>query len=261
MNIVVLVKMVPDVVEELEIAPDGKGLDSEFLRMVVSESDSHALEQALLLKERHGGTVTVLAPEAPEIDEALYAALAMGADRVVKLAGIDQPLTTRQTASLLYQAIAGQGDLRQADLILTGTQAIDDLDGLMAPLLSQQLGRPYLGIVTALAVDLAGRTATAVREYPGGVRAEFQVPLPAVLGIQAAEKPPRYAPVAKVRAMMKSQKVETVGAPELAGGGPPVLEVVEMKKPEAAGHAEMLEGSPEEVAGKLADILAGRGLV
>ena len=261
MNIVVLVKMVPDVVEELELAPDGKALDSEFLRMIVSESDSHALEEALLLKERHGGKVTVLALEAPELDEALYAALANGADRVVKLAGIEQPLTSRQAAQVLAQAISGQADLQQADLILTGTQAIDDLDGLMAPLLSQQLGRPYLGIVTALAVDLAGRTATAVREYPGGVRAEFQVPLPAVLGIQAAEKPPRYVPVAKVRAVMKSQKIEGAGAPTLAEGGPPALEVIEMKKPEAAGHAEMLEGSPEEVARKLADILAERGLV
>ncbi len=110
-------------------------------------------------------------------------------------------------------------------------------------------------------VDLARRTASVVREYPGGVRGEFQAPLPAVLGIQAAEKPPRYVPVAKVRAAMKSQKIESAGAPALAEGGPPTPELVEMKKPEAAGHAEMLAGSPEEASGKLVSILAERGLV
>jgi electron transfer flavoprotein beta subunit len=55
MNLVVLMRMVPDVVEELEIAPDGKSLDQEALRLIVSESDDHALEEALLLKERYGG--------------------------------------------------------------------------------------------------------------------------------------------------------------------------------------------------------------
>ena len=70
MHILVLLKMVPDVVEDLEIAPDGKALDLEYLRMILSESDDHALEQALLLKERHGGKVTVLALDAPEVDDA-----------------------------------------------------------------------------------------------------------------------------------------------------------------------------------------------
>jgi len=51
MNVLVLLKMVPDVVEELEVAPDGKRLDREFLRMILSERDNHALEEALLLKE------------------------------------------------------------------------------------------------------------------------------------------------------------------------------------------------------------------
>ena len=65
MNIVVLLKVVPDVVEELEVAANGKELDTEYLRMILNESDNHALEEALLLKERYGGTVSLLAPEAP----------------------------------------------------------------------------------------------------------------------------------------------------------------------------------------------------
>ena len=64
---------------------EGESLDLELLRLIASERDDHALEQALLLKERHEGTVTVLALDAPEVDDALYTALAKGADRAVKI--------------------------------------------------------------------------------------------------------------------------------------------------------------------------------
>ncbi len=253
MNIVVLLKMVPDVVEELEIAPDSKSLDASSVRMILSERDDHALEEALLLKERYGGTVTALAVEAPDVDDALFTALAKGADRAIKILGTS--VTTSATARLFSQilpTVAGP-----ADLILTGVQAIDDLDGFMAPILSRLLGLPYLGVVTA--VKVADRTAIVVREYAGGVRGEFEVPLPAVLGIQSAEQPPRYVPVAKVRAAMKSQKIEAISAPALAQ--PTVVEILQMTKPEVAGRAEILEGSSEEVAEKVCEILFARGLL
>ena len=137
-----------------------------------------------------------------------------------------------------------QPGLLPADLILTGVQAIDDLDGLIAPLVADDLGMPYLGIITRIGLEASGQTAVALKEYPGGVHGEFEVRLPAVLGIQAAEKPPRYVPVAKVRAAMKAQKIDCAPAPTLADGGWPA-QVVEMKRNEPAGHAEMLEGAPE----------------
>ena len=261
MNILVVLRMVPDVVEELDVASDGKALDLEFLRMILSESDDHALEEALLLKERHGGKVTVLAPDAAEVDDALFTALAKGADRAVKIEGVEEGTTTRGVAEILARVISGEAGLMPADLILTGVQAIDDLDGLIAPLVANHLELPHLGIVTEVAVDADGRAATAVKEFSGGVRGEFELPLPAVLGIQAAEKPPRYIPVAKLRAAMKTQQIETTSVPAPAEGGPRLIEVVEMRKPEAAGHAEMLEGTPEEASGKLVELLAERGLL
>ena len=84
--------------------------------------------------------------------------------------------------------------------------------------------------------------------------------MPTVLGIQAAEKPPRYVPVAKVRAAMKSQAIQSVPAsPAEEGGGR--LQVQKMAKPEVTEHAQMLEGSPEEIAGQLCEILAVRGVL
>ncbi len=259
MKIIVLVKMVPDVVEELEVAADGKSLDLEFLRLILNERDDHALEEALLLKERFGGTVTAIALEAPEIDDVLFTALAKGADRAVKITDAEETKSTRVGASLIATILSDGPDLLPADLILAGCQAADDLDGQMAALVAHKLNMPYLGIVTRVHSDTPEQQIIATKEYPGGVHGEFEVELPAVLGIQAAEKPPRYVPVAKVRAAMKSVEIETVSAsapPDLS-----LVEVTQMTKPESAAHAEMIEGSPEEIATKIEQILGSRGLV
>lgn len=261
MNILVLLKMVPDVVEELAVAPDGRLLDTSFLRMILSERDEHALEEALLLKERYGGTMTVVALDAPEIDDVLFTALAKGADRAIKISGDGIGPSTHTVASLLAQLLPTIPNLLPADLILTGCQAIDDLDGMVAPLLACWLKLPYLGLVTQVEVDMAGSRATLLKEFPGGVRGEYEISLPAILGIQAAEKPPRYVPVAKVRAAMKSQRIESVPAPTMADGGLALVQVLHMAKPVVAGHAEMLEGPPEEIADKICAILAERGLL
>ena len=259
MNILVLMKMVPDIVEELEVGPDGKSLDLEFLRPIVGERDEHALEQALLLKERCGGSVTAMALESPDVDDVLFTALAKGSDRAVKVAGVETPPTTSEAAALLAPVLRGLLDQKQVDLILTGCSAIDDLDGVLGAFLAERLGLPYLGIVTG--VDVAADTgrATVLKEYAGGVHAEYGIALPAVVGVQAAEKPPRYVPVAKVRAVMKSGKIDSVSAaaPDEAS----LIQVVRMTKPEAAGHAEMIKGSPEEMALKVTDILSARGLL
>lgn len=260
MHILVLLRMVPDVVEELEIASDGRALDLDYVRMILSESDDHALEQALLLKEHDHATVTVLSLDAPEVDDALFTAAAKGADRVIKIVGIDAGCTTRQAARIFGQVIMDAAGVMPADLILTGVQAIDDLDGLIAPLVADELHMPYLGIVTRVSPNPSGQTARAIKEFPAGVRGEFQVRLPAVLGIQAAEKPPRYVPVAKVRAAMKTFKIECAQVPTLADGGWPHVSVLEMKRNQPAGHAEMLEGAPEQVSARLCEILTGRGV-
>ncbi|MCS7316430.1 MAG: hypothetical protein RMI94_13365 [Bryobacterales bacterium] len=260
MNLLVLMRMVPDVVEELEIAPDGKSLDREALRLIASESDDHALEEALLLKERYGGKVTVVVPDAPEVGDLLYTAAAKGADRVIRLRGIKTGLGVAALARSCAAALQATPGLLPVNLILTGTQAIEDLDGLVAPLVAHHLGLPYIGVVTAV-TEIADGKASVVKEFQAGYRGEFQIALPAVLGVQSAEKPPRYVPVAKVRAAMKSVKIEECEVPQPTPAALEGIEVLAMSKPEVAGRAAMLEGSPEEVAGKLCDLLAERGLL
>jgi electron transfer flavoprotein beta subunit len=259
MNILVLLKMVPDIVEELVVAPEGKSLDQDYVRTILSERDDHALEEGLLLKERHGGTLTAVALDAAEIDDVLFTALAKGADRAVKITDAEMGISTRTAAYILANVLSTTAGLMPADVILTGVQALDDLDAQVPPLLSHLLNLPYLGIVSQVAVDTAGKLVTVSKEYPGGVRAEFELPLPAILGIQSAEKTPRYIMVSKVTAAMKTRKIEEVPAPDVQAS--PLVEILQMTKPEAAGHAEMLEGSPEEVAQKVYELLAERSIV
>jgi len=259
LNVLVLLKLVPDTAEEPEIAPDGRSLDPASVRLILSERDEHALEQGLLLKERHGGTVTVVALDVPEVDDVLFTALAKGADRAVKISGPDPGMSTWAAAGALARALTSGIGLLPADLILTGVQAIDDLDGQAGPILARLLELPYVGITCRVEVDPDARAAVVVREYAGGVTGTFAVRLPAVLGVQSAEKPPRYVPVAKVRAAMKSQRLESVPAPgELE---PSRVEILALTKPETAGRAVMLDGAPEEVAERICDLLKERGLV
>ncbi len=259
MNILVILKMVPDVVEELEVADDGKSLDLEFLRLIVNDRDDHALEQALLLKEQVGGTLTVLALDAPDIDDAIFAGVAKGADRAIKIEDVDERLTSRAAASVLAGTLPSIDDLMPVDLILTGCQAIDDLDGSIAPLVAHALGLPYVGLVTGVRPNESAKEMTVLKEFSGGVRGEYRVGLPAVLGIQAAEKPPRYVPVSKLRAAMMSTELETV--PATIEKAAPEIEVVSMARPEVAERAEILSGSADDIVDQLADILKDNGIL
>lgn len=258
MNLYVLLKMVPDTVEELNVASDNQSLDAEFLRFKLNDPDEHALEQALLLKEKCGGTITAVALDAPEVDDVLFTALAKGADHAVKIPADQASLGTVATARAFAAYFAALPTPPGPDtLILPGSQAIDDLEGEVAAYLAELLKLPFAGVVCSV-VPAAGKV-TVLKEFSGGLRGRFEVPLPAVLGIQSAEKPPRYVPVAKVRAAMKSAKIETaaIAAPE----APRVLALERMYKPESTGRAEMLEGAPEEIATRLAALLAERGVL
>jgi len=259
MKILVLMKMVPDIVEELEVAGDGTSLDQEYLRFIVNERDDYALEQALLLRDRLQATVTVVALEAPEIDDVLHTALAKGADRAIRVSGIAVTAGTRAKASALAATLPGIPGVLPVDLVLSGCQAIDDLDGFVGPLLSGAFGLPYLGLVSRIEVDAAAGTAVVAKEYAGGVMGRFEVTLPALLGVQGCEKPPRYVPIAKVRAAMAAGGIEVVAAASEPAATS--LAVTAMAKPVTAEHAEMLEGSVRDVVERVADILAARGLI
>lgn len=258
MNIIVLLKQVPDLVEELEVDQSGKELDRAWLKFILSEYDDHALEQALLLKERYGGQVKVLALDLGDLDDTLYTAVAKGADATVKITGDFEHGVDSHTAARIFQNLLGT---MSYDLILTGVQAIDDLDGSAGAILATYLNLPYVGVVRGVRIEEGGQIAVVGKEYPGGMLSEMRVKLPAVLGIQAAEKPPRYVPAAFISKAMKTARLEEIPAPEIsAPAGLAGLNIRRMLKPEVTGGAEMITGSIQEIVNRITGILSEKGL-
>jgi len=253
MHIIVLAKLVPDLVEELTIDESGKALDLMFARWIINELDDHAIEQAILLKERSGGTVTVIVPELDGADDVLFTAAAKGADHLIKITGDFVAVNNHALA----KAVTGLIKDNQADLILTGVQAHNDLDGSVGPMLAASLGLPYVGYVSSVALNEG--TADIHKEYPGGLLAEMRVTLPAVLGIQVAEQPPRYVAVSKVRQAMQSSSIEEQDASDLDSSGGATIG--RMFQPEATSHAEMITGDPEEVTDKLVNLFKELGVL
>lgn len=256
MRIAVLMKQVPDLVEEFEIDDDGTDIDRGFMTFLLNEFDNHALEEALLIKDAGDAEVDVVALDDEEVDQALYTAMAKGADRAFKLVGADASdgwLDTHTRARVFADWL---GD-RSYDLILTGVQAADDLDGQLAPLVGAMTGLPHISVVVS--VEAKDGAAQVHQEYAGGVVAELEVQLPAVIGVQAARQEPRYAPISKIRQAQTEGGIEEyeVARPASFGG----LTVKRMYTPEVSGHAEMLEGTEEEVAARIVELLRKRGLL
>jgi len=254
MKIVVFVKLVPDLVEELTVDPNGVSLDTTWLRLIVNEFDDHAIEQSILLKDSIGASVSIVAADLEGVDDVLFTAAAKGADQLIKLIGdfsinVNNHALARATANVIKEL--------QPDLIMTGVQANNDLDGPVGPLLAEYLRMPYIGYVAGVTVS-EGK-ATIRKEYPGGLVAEIEVTLPAVLGIQAAEQPPRYVAVSKVRQAMKTSSIEERTVIDLDPNGG--LTIARMFQPEVVERAEMIEGDVERVAARLVGIFKEAGIL
>lgn len=253
MNIVVLAKLVPDLVEELEIDESGTALDMTWLRLIINELDDHAIEEAILLKERTGANVTVLAPDFEGVDDILFTAAAKGADRLIKIIGdYEAGINNHALARVLLPVME---DLHP-DLILAGVEANEDMDGSVGPLVAGYLDLPYIGYVAS--IELGDMTAIATKEYPGGLCAEIEVNLPAVLGIQVAEEPPRYVAVSKVRQAMKTAEIEELEAGDFDLTGGPTI--TRMYQPEVGEGATIIEGSLDDIADNLIGIFKELGV-
>jgi electron transfer flavoprotein beta subunit len=251
MNIIVPIKQVPDLVEELEINSAGTDLDREWLKMKLNEFDDHALEEALLMKDDGGASVTAIALDGDDIDKALFAAAAKGADRLIKITGVSAG-SSHEAAKAMANVIQGM----EYDIVMTGVQAVDDRDGQLAVLLAHYLGTAHVSVVTG--VQEAGGNVTVHKEYGAGMVAEFEASTPIVLGIQAARETPRYVPVAKIRRASRDASIEETAAGDI--GVDAGSTVSKMYKPDTGAGAEMIAGSAEDQANKIVEILTQKGV-
>lgn len=251
MNIAVLLRAVPDPVEELEL--DGEDLDRDFLGYVLNEFDDHALEEGLLLKEETGGTLTAYAlGNADEVSQMLHTAIAKGADGAKMLGEDLDAVDAHAQAATFVEALDGGG----YDLVLSGVQASDEVDGQVAMLVASGLGLPHVSVVVGTEAD--GGSLKVTKEYWAGITAQYHVRLPAVLGIQTAREAPRYVAVARIRQAQDSGALEEVDIdqPENSSG----ITITKMRIPEVGEGAEMIGGDEEAAAERVLAILQSAGV-
>jgi len=250
-KIAVCVKQVPATDSKIKPAADGKSADLSAVEWIVNPYDEFALEEALALKEKHGGEVVVLSIGGEKLDEAMRTALALGADRAVVLkdprfAGADALAVSRALAALVTR--------EEPDVVFCGKQAVDQDQMAVPAMLAERLGWPQATVVVTFAVGDDLKSATAVREVEGG-HEEVEVALPAVIAAQKGLNEPRYASLKGIMAA-KKKAIYAVTAEDLGLEAPSAaVEVLEVSQPSQERKNRTLEGDPAAMAAELVRIL------
>lgn len=257
MNIIVCLKQVPDTETQIKIAPDAKGIVTDNIKWVMNPYDEYAVEEALRIREKFGGEVTIVGVGPTRVTEAIRTALAMGADKGVL---VDDPAVTGSdslgTAKILAAAIK---DLAY-DIILCGKQGVDDDYGLVGSNLAELLDIPQISVVVKLEISEDGSTVTAHKEVEGGTLV-IRSPLPALITAQKGLNEPRYASLPGImKAKKKPLDIKTVAdlgldASDIGESGAKI-KVIQLTPPAERAGGKMVEGeTPEEKATRLATLL------
>lgn len=260
LNVVVCLKQIPNPDLQFQVSADGKDIKRDALTYKVNGADEYALEEAVRLREKHGGRVTAITAGPRRTEQMLREAMAKGADAAVRVA-FEEPaaIDAFQIANILAASIRG----RPHDLILTGVQSDDYGHSATGPLLAGFLKLPHASVVTR--VQLEDRRARVWRELEGGTEEVVLIPIPALLTVQFGMNQPRYAPLP---AIMKAsrQPIEEVKSGDLgeptwdAFRGPYVLSVRKVSPPAAKGRAEMIAGKIVDQAKTVARLLREKGV-
>lgn len=259
MEILVCVKRVPDSAEnEINVAAGGADICREDLVYAVNEWDNYAVEEAIQIVEREGGSVTVVALGDAEIEESVRREMAMGAEQGLMLVDAGFAGSDGLSVATILKAAAQK---KRYDLILTGAQAEDgaaQVGGMLAALLDH----PYASLVNK--VDVNGQTLRIGREIEGGSQELSDIDLPCVLSIQTGINEPRYVGLRGIRKVASVEIPVLNGADlgvDLASVGKAAAKVrrVDYFVPVVSAGAEMLTGSTKEVAAQLVELLKAKG--
>ncbi len=259
-NIVVLVKQVPDTYSERRLSDSDHTLDRESADAVLDEINERAVEEALLIKEAHGGEVTVLSVGPDRATEAIRKALSMGADKAVHVS--DAALhgsCVLQTSKVIAAAI---GKVEGVDLVIAGNEATDGRSGAVPAILAELLGFPQL--THARKVEINGASIKVTRETDEGLT-HLEATLPAVVSVGEKINEPRYPSFKGIMAA-KKKPVDTFTVADLGidpsevGLANASSKVVESapKPPRAAGTRISDEG---DGGSKIAEYLVGQKLI
>jgi electron transfer flavoprotein beta subunit len=257
MEILVCVTRVPDTAEnEIELNSAGNDIERDDLVYSVNEWDNYAVEEAIQIRDRVGGSVTVITVGDDESDEILRREMAMGADKGILLSDDAFEDADGRGIAAVLKAAVGMGNY---DMILTGAQS-EGGSGEVGGMLAAMLDLPYASLVVS--IEEAGDGSVKVgREIEGGNIEMNEITLPCVLSIQTGINEPRYVGIRGIR------KVATVDIPVQTAGDLGIAESEissEVKRldyfvPDMGEGAEILEGDDDEIIEKLIEMLKAKG--
>lgn len=249
MKILVCMKQTFDT--EAKITLDGNGkIERKGVSLIMNPYDEFAVEEALRIKEKSDGEVTVISVGGQQTQDALRQALAMGADKAVLVDAGEMELDEYSTATILAKVISGM----EYDIILGGFRAIDDGSAQVAGRVAEILNIPVVNVVTKLEIE--NGKALATREIEGGSEV-VEVVLPAVVTAQKGLNEPRYP---SMKGIMKAKK-KPMDKKSLADLGleesqvAPKIKAISFSLPEARKAGKVIPGEPAEAARELARLL------
>jgi len=246
-KIIVCIKQVP--AKDAPLAISGNWIKESDIGFEMNEPDSFALEEALRLKEKHGGEVIALSMGPERVKQTMKEALAKGADRGIYIADDNFfQLDPLGAAKVLSAAVKSENP----DLILTGLQSDDQGFGQTGVLMAAELDRPHATII--MAIEVADGKMKLKRELEAGWFQWIECPLPAVLSIQSGINKVRYATLKGIMAA-KKKEIAVVTRESLGVTSEPTQRVEKIYVPTKTKKAEFLTGTPKEMAAKLVEKL------
>jgi electron transfer flavoprotein beta subunit len=256
-NIIVCLKQVPDTETQIKIASDGKSIVTDDIKWVMNPYDEYGVEEALRLKEKFGGEVTVVGLGPKRVTESIRTALAMGADKGILIS--DEALEQSDSLAVAKALAAAVKDLGY-DLIFTGQRGVDDDLGIVGANLAELLDIPQLSVIDKVEVAEDGKSTKVNRPIEGSTLV-IESSLPALITAQKGLNEPRYASLPGImKAKKKPLDEKTLAdlgldAAEF-GAGARKVKVMEMTPPPAREAGKIVEGeTPQEKAAGLAKLL------
>lgn len=249
MNIIACVKQVPDTEAQIKVKADGSGIEEGQIKWVMNPYDEFGVEEALRLKEKNGGAVTIISVGPARAMETIRTALAMGADKGVHVC---DPVLDKADAYVTAAALAAVIKGMPYDIIFCGQRAIDDDSGQVGAILAEMLDIPQLTIITK--VEYAGSTIKAIKPIEGA-QLLIETALPCVVTAQKGLNEPRYA---SLPGIMKAKKkpVDVKNAAALGIAVEVKAKVVKTIPPPARAAGKIICGDdPAQKAVELARLL------
>ena len=253
MKICICMKEVANRDTRYQIDTTGTWIKEDNISWEINECDEYALEEGLKIQETHGGEVTVLTIGPTRAEKSMRKGLAMGAHRGIHIVDDERKANSPFAAASALAAVLRQESF---DLILAGTQSDDVSYAQTGVMLAEFLDFPHATIVMEIEADPASGKVKALREMEAGWFQWLELPLPAVLTIQAGISQVRYPSLKGImQAKRKEIRKQPLSELDLDWSKVPRLEIKSLSFPETASKAQMFEGEAATVVAELIEKL------